>query len=162
MIKFRKEIKEKWETQSKDWLNHQKNNRKRQFAAVHVWQGDPFRKKLHATDEIYKCLPRSRPAGSLSNLGFKNFKEEIFFEVCENNIRVFVFSKLRRSKHSVHKKIKKDLKDRKEILEKMEIWDFIEEFFKLMLIKFLEWDWENPNFNLAKECYDNTLSKFSK
>ena len=155
-------MREKWESQTKNWLADQKAARKRQYAAVHKWQGDPFNKKLHATDEIYKIVPRSKPAGSLSNLGPKPFREEIFFEICENNIRVFIFSKIKRSKVSVQKKIKRDFQDKDEIKENFEIWEFIEEIFKLLIVKLMDWDWENPDLSIYNKCYNETLRKYIK
>ena len=126
---------------------------------VQLWQGDPFHKKVHATDSIFKHLPRSEPAGSLSNFGYKNFKEEVLFEICENNVRNFIFTKLKRSSISIHKKIRRDIRDKNEIKVKMEIWNFTEEIFKLLITRLLEWDWENPNLLIFKDCYDHTLSK---
>ena len=144
------------------WLTNQKSLRKKHYAAVQVWQGDPFHKEVHKVDEVSKTLPRSRPAGSLSNLGPKDWKKEIMFQVNENNLRAFIFGRLARIKSSVEKKVRKDNALRKDIEAKLEIWDFIEEITKLTIIELLEWDWDNPDFEIFLKCYNRTLSKKSK
>ena len=157
-MKFRKEVKDNFETQNVLWLTNQKMLRKKQFAAIHCWQGDPFHKELHAVDEVNKILPRADPAGSLSNLGPKNWKKEISFQICENNIRAFIFKRLKKIKASVEKKVQKDNALQKDVKTKMEAWDFVEEVTKLTIINLLEWDWENPDFNLFAKAYNHTLS----
>ena len=60
---------------------------------------------------------------------------------------------------AVSKKWQKEKASQKEIKVKGEIWTFIEEFTKLVVIELLEWDWESPDFNLFQKCYNRTLSK---
>ena len=160
LTKFRKEVKDKFEAQNVLWLSNQKSLRRKHYAAIHVWQGDPFHKDVHKADEVIMTVPRSKPAGGLSNLGPKDWKKEINFQINENNLRSFIFGRLTKAKTSVGKKIRKDCALKKDIEAKMEIWDFIEEVMKLTIIELLEWDWENPDFNIFLKCYNRTLSKF--
>ena len=141
------------------WLTNHKTIYKRQFAAVHCWQGDPFNKDTHKMDEISKTVPRTASAGSLSNFGPKEWRKEINFQINENNLRNFIFGRLKKIKSSVGKKVRKDNALQKDVNMKMEVWDFIEEVTKLTIIKLLEWDWENPDYDIFLKCYNHTLSK---
>ena len=139
------------------WLTNQNSLRRKHYAAVHVWQGDPFHKELQATDEVTKCIPRSNPAGPLSDKGVKNWRKEIYFQLPENNIRNFIFGRLKKIKGSVEKKVLKDNSLQRDIKMKMEIWSFVEEVARLTIVELLEWDWENPDFKIFSKCYNNTL-----
>ena len=160
-MKYRREVKTRFEAQNVLWLTNQKSLRRRHYAATHYWQGDPFHKDVHATDEVVKCVPRAPPAGPLSNQGFKNWKKEIHFQICENNIRNFIFGRLKKIKSSVGKKVQKDLSSKKCATPKTECWDFIEEFTRLLIIELLSWDWEEPNYNIFSDCYNTTLSNYT-